>query len=136
MFRTAPVLRACAEAGRWRLELPVVWETPAEIIVIPPGFLTDLASIPRIFHSLIPVNGRHRSAAILHDYLFVVQDRPRDGVDALFLRAMEASGVRWTQRTAMYLAVRLAGWLPWQRNADALAADARAFLARHGLERR
>jgi len=136
MFRTAPVLRTCQESGQWRLELPVVWETPEEIVVIPPGFRTDLASIPRLLQSVVPVNGKHRPAAILHDYLFVVQDRPRDQVDALFLRAMAASGVRTTQRMAMYLAVRLGGWLPWQRNARALAADPRAFLARHGLDRR
>lgn len=134
MFRTAAVLRTCRESGQWRLELPVVWETPEEIIVIPPGFRTDLASIPRLLQAIVPVNDKHREAAILHDYLFVVQDRPREQVDALFLLAMAASGVRTTQRVAMYLAVRIGGWLPWQYNARELAADRGAFRARYGLD--
>lgn len=134
MFRTAAVLRTCRESGQWRLEMPMVWETPEEIIVIPPGFRTDLASIPRLLQAIVPVNDKHREAAILHDFLFVVQDRPRDQVDALFLRAMAASGVRTIQRLAMYLAVRIGGWLPWQRNARERAADRRTFLTRHGLK--
>lgn len=105
-----------------------------EVIVVPDGFTTDLASIPRMFHWLIPVNGRHRSAAIVHDYLFVIQDRPREQVDLIFLQAMEDSGVRWSQRQAMYRAVRLGGWLPWNKNAKAIAEDRAAHYAANGLK--
>ncbi len=133
-FDRTPILAICDEAQKWQLMLPLRYRTAEdEIITIPAGFYTDLASIPRLLHALIPVNGRHRAAAILHDYLFVVQDRPRQAVDALFLEAMALSGVRWTQRHAMHAAVRLGGWLPWRANARARAADLPAFLARHGL---
>lgn len=133
IFRSEPVLRV-ADDGRWILEMPVVYMTRTdEIIIVPAGFLTDLASIPRIFQTLFPVNGRHRSAAIVHDYLFVIQDRPRAAVDKIFLEAMEDCGVGWFQRRAMYLAVRTGGWVPWSTNAKALAEDRQAHLAANGL---
>ena len=120
--------------GEWRLESPAIYATRAgEIIVAPAGFITDLASIPRIFHALIPVNGRHRLAAIVHDYLFVIQDRPRADVDNIFLEAMEDSGVGWVTRWAMYLAVRAGGWLPWGKNEHAIAENRVKYFAENGL---
>lgn len=134
-FRTDPILRARDEAHQWSLVKPLVYETlDGETIVIWPGFVTDLASVPQIFRSLVPVNGRHRAPAILHDYLFVIQDRPRAEVDRLFLEAMEDAGVRWTQRQLMYRAVRLGGWLPWRRNTRALERDPWAYYESHGLD--
>ena len=38
-------------------------------VTVPDDFLTDLSSIPRIFRLLIPKNGRHRAAAVVHDWL-------------------------------------------------------------------
>lgn len=132
-FRSPPILTV-AGCGRWALVRPLVYVArDGEALRVPAGFITDLASIPRLAQPIVPVNGCHRAAAILHDYLFVVQDRPRQAVDALFLEAMALSGVRWTQRHAMHAAVRLGGWLPWRTNARARAADLPAFLARHGL---
>lgn len=39
------------------------------IITIPKGFLTDGASVPRPFWSLLPPWGDYGQAAVLHDYL-------------------------------------------------------------------
>lgn len=132
-FKNDPIL-SVAENGQWRIESPLVYVTRQdEEIVVPRGFLTDLASIPRIFHSLIPVNGKHRHAAIVHDYLFVIQDRPRSDVDRVFLEAMEDCGVRWSQRWAMYSAVRVGGWIPWAKNEKAIKEDRAKHLAENGL---
>ncbi len=123
-----------APCGRWRVVEPLVYALPdGTRITVPAGFLTDLASIPQLFHSLIPVNGDHRQAAIVHDFLFVTQPFSRAETDGVFLQAMTDCGVRWSQRWAMYVAVRAGGWLPWRRNARALATDSRAFLAGCGL---
>lgn len=132
-FNTA-VLSICEETGLWMLVRPLRYSTRAgDEIVIPAGFRTDLASIPRAFHWLIPVNGRHRAAAILHDYLFVVQTLTRAETDALFLEAMTDSGVSWAQRSAMYAAVRAGGWPAWRCNTRQLAERHDDFLAGHGL---
>jgi len=104
-----------------------------EVITVPKGFITDLASIPRLFQWLIPVNGLHRCAAIVHDYLFVIQDRPREDADRIFLEAMEDCGVRWTQRQVMYRAVRAGGWLTWAKGAKAIREDRAAHYRANGL---
>ncbi|AUN95393.1 DUF1353 domain-containing protein [Pseudazoarcus pumilus] len=135
MFLGELIIRDGQRSGEWVLHAPFVWQTDDERIVVPEGFRTDLASIPRLFQGLIPVNGRHRRAAVLHDYLYVVQDRSRSAADRLFLTAMESVGVRWSQRWVMYAAVRVGGWLPWLRSDRELRTDPRHWLARHGIER-
>lgn len=81
--------------------------TPVKVIV-PEGFETDLASIPRLFRFLIVKNGRHRAAAIVHDYLCRLKMAfPRDLADKIFLEAMKVRGVPRIRRTLMYWAVAL-----------------------------
>lgn len=88
------------------------------IFVVPPGFATDFASIPRGLWNLIPKRGKHDRAAVLHDagYRGVIQTKSgqrvrltRELVDALFLEGMAAAGVGWLTRSLMYRAVRLFG---------------------------
>lgn len=132
-FLNKPLFRVHRD-GEWVLATPLEYVTSAgENIAIPAGFITDLASIPRVFHSLIPVNGKHRLAAVVHDYLYVIQDRQRIKADALFLEAMEVAGVRFTQRWTMYLAVRAGGWLPWARREKAKETDRATYLKENGL---
>lgn len=113
-FASSPVLRVGDQPDEWILDAPLVYVTSAgDALVVPRDFVTDLASIPRVLYSVIPVNGRHRSASILHDWLYETQPFPRAVCDRLFLNAMADSGVRFSQRWAMYLGVRVGGWLPW-----------------------
>jgi hypothetical protein len=77
------------------------------LIHVPAGFVTDFASIPRIFRWLHPVNARHRKAAVIHDYLCRKPGFIRKVADKIFLEAMKLSGVARWRRTQMYLAVRL-----------------------------
>ena len=124
-FRTTPILRVGAEPDEWTLEAPLIYvSADCDAYVGPAGFVTDLASIPRLLYALVPVNGRHRAAAILHDWLYEVQTRTLAESDALFLAAMADSGVRWTQRYAMWAAVRVGGWVPWVRRAGAASEGA------------
>ena len=77
-------------------------------ITVPTGFVTDLASIPRIFRLLFPKNGHHRAAAIIHDYLCRLKlDFSRVLADKIFLEAMKLQGVPKLRRWLMYSAVRL-----------------------------
>jgi hypothetical protein len=78
-----------------------------ELIVVPAGFITDLASIPRIFQSLIPKVGKHALAAIVHDYLVRLPDFDRKLADKIFLEAMKLLGVNPVRRRLMYWAVAL-----------------------------
>ena len=119
VFNNQPVLTPSDKDGIWILVADLVYQTKTgEVIVVPTGFDTDLASIPRIFHAIVPVNGKHRSPAIIHDYLYATQNHSRSEADAIFLEAMESVGVRWTQRYAMYWAVRVGGWLAWDQRTE------------------
>ena len=76
-------------------------------VVVPQGFITDLASIPRIFRFLIVKNGRHRAAAIPHDYLCRLGlGFSRVTADKIFLEAMKLLKVPRLRRRLMYWAVR------------------------------
>ncbi len=78
------------------------------------GWITDGASVPRIFWSIFPpVAGKYLEAAILHDALYRVQETTRKTADLIFLRAMEGLKVGFLKRWIMYLAVRLFGWIKW-----------------------
>lgn len=87
-----------------------------KIANVPMGFLTDGASVPRVFWWLIPPWGRYGQAAVLHDYLCetgVVSDGlndfylERDRVDNIFNEAMGVLGVYTITRHIMYIAVCL-----------------------------
>ena len=80
------------------------------------GFQTDFASVPRLFWAILPKWGRYGNAAIIHDWLYWIQDRPRREADEIFLEAMGVLGVRHPVKYPMYWAVRLFGWLAWVRN--------------------
>jgi hypothetical protein len=102
-----------AGSGQFELITPLVYQYGDEAIVVPAGFHTDFASIPRLVHPLIPVNGRHRLPAILHDFLYSAGIYSRKQSDIIFLRFMKEQGVRYTRRYAMYNALRMFGWLAW-----------------------
>lgn len=42
----------------------------ATVVHVPVGFVTDFASIPRMFWSIMPPEGWYGKAAVLHDYLY------------------------------------------------------------------
>lgn len=89
-------------------------------IRVPAGFKTDFASVPRIFWMIIPRDGRYTAAAVLHDYMYHTQTRSRDVADKIFLEAMGVLGVPWLRKRLMYRAVRVGGWIGWNRRARAM----------------
>lgn len=110
-----------AAKGRFIVDDPMHWRwvVKAAVVNIHTGFKTDFATIPRPMRALISVNGRHRLAAVLHDYLYANGGAFRDGeniirytrkdADQEFLNAMRQLGVGWAKRTSMYSAVRVFG---------------------------
>jgi hypothetical protein len=82
-------------------------------IIVPRGFVTDFASVPRFFWRLFPPTGTYGKAAVIHDYLYQFNGVTREQADHIFLEAMEELGVAWVTRHILFLAVRLGGWKPW-----------------------
>jgi len=77
------------------------------LVIVPAGFDTDLASIPRIFQSLVPKVDHHMLPAIVHDYLVRLPDFNRRMADKVFLEAMRVKNVNPIRRRLMYWAVSL-----------------------------
>ena len=85
---------------------------------VPVNFITDGASIPRVFWTPIgsPFTGLYRKAALIHDYLYATQTTERIYADKVFLEGMKVLKVSWWKRRIMYLAVRgFAGGI-WKRH--------------------
>lgn len=107
--------------GQWEVMLPLIYlDAGCNAYTVPAGTVTDLASIPRVFQRLFPVNGVHRPAAVLHDYLYQCQGKigrhtlTRAETDALFQQAMIACGVGRFMARTFYAAVRVGGWAAWR----------------------
>lgn len=117
-FSTHLDLRA-TNPGEWQLLSPLVYTSKAgKVWIVPKGFITDLASIPRSARILIDRNGPSRPAATLHDYLYATGAVGRVEADALFLEALEAASVGWVTRHLMHSAVRVAGWVFYRGGAE------------------
>lgn len=83
-----------------------------DILVVPSGFVTDQASVPRIFWSIIPPFGRYGKAAVLHDYLYdktCTYNYSRKDCDKIFYEAMRACKTKKITAKILYYGVRLGG---------------------------
>jgi hypothetical protein len=89
----------------------------ADSLVIPQGFVTNLASIPPAFRSLISKSGPQNLPAIVHDYLYWTQICTRDEADVIFAKMLKETGTPWLERNAMYVAVANFGRRAWHENA-------------------
>ncbi len=91
-------------------------ENSNQWVDIPMGFLTDGASVPRLFWNLIPPWGKYGQATVVHDYLcehgqIVQNDKTvqitRKQTDKIFKEAMQVLDVPkwkvWTMTTAVNL---------------------------------
>jgi hypothetical protein len=102
----------------------------AERVIVPIGFVTDFASVPRLFWNVLPPTGKYGKAAVIHDYLyqyrFIVKIGPlpdpaavrlceRGEADRLLKEGMEVLGVGKVTRWVVYAGVRVGGWAAWQK---------------------
>jgi hypothetical protein len=85
-------------------------------IAVEPGFMTDFASVPPLFRSLVAKWGKHGNATVLHDYLYWTQRCTRKEADEIFKEAMEVFGVSPWKKWTMYLAVSWFGSFAWGGN--------------------
>jgi hypothetical protein len=88
-----------------------------ETIKIPKGFLTDGASIPKLFWNIIQPTGPYFRSAVIHDYLYRWQKFTRKQSDDTFLEGMWVLGCKRWQYVCIYTAVRLFGHWAWKEDA-------------------
>lgn len=93
-------------------------------ILVPAGFRTDFASIPKMFQNILSPYGPYAKAAVVHDFLYnegyvnmvdmeegteIHHTPTRKEADDTLEEAMEVLGVNWMTRQTIYWAVRLGG---------------------------
>lgn len=115
MQHTAPKFSLCPDGRSFVLCAPMVVSHGGSTFVVPPGFKTDLASIPRPLWPLYPPFGKWAAAAVIHDWLYWSGRFSRLYSDRCFLAAMAADGVPWFTRQLFFRAVRLFSGRIWQR---------------------
>ena len=87
-----------------------------EKIHIPRGYMTDFASIPRVFWPIVghPA-AEYGKAAVVHDYLYETHRHSRKRSDKIFYEAMVVSKVAKWKRKIIYYAVRMGGRWAWKK---------------------
>jgi hypothetical protein len=112
--------------GRWYFLLAPIhyYRDPGRqnCLVVPRGFASDGASVPRLFWRLFPPMGRYTGAAVLHDCLYRHRVLPRKQADDIFRDACIELGVGKFTAWTMYFAVRAGGWLSYGKETS-LACD-------------
>lgn len=94
---------------------PATFPAGADIIFVPKGTKTDFASVPRPFWVIFPPDGIYSQAAVLHDFLYTTQPRPKYEADFIFYQAMGVLGVDDATRGIMYKAVDVFGHFAWNK---------------------
>ena len=87
-----------------------------EIITVPAGYITDFASVPRTFWSIISPIDRHAKAAVIHDYLYdYPENYSRKEIDEIFLEALNVLDIKIWKTHCLYYGVRLFSWYRWNQ---------------------
>lgn len=104
-----------------RLTQPISFNSFFGEMIVPSGFVSDGASIPRIFWSIFcPFDGEFFEAALIHDFLYSLMAKDeydyidRNQADQIFLEGMKDLGVGLIKRNIIYRAVRIGGGANWR----------------------
>jgi hypothetical protein len=102
----------------WVLLRPVVYTSTVanQVFVIPEGFITDFASVPRIPVVYELTGDTAHKAAVVHDYLYSTGLVSRETADSVLEEASGVTKVPAWRRAIMWAGVRLGGWLRFNKN--------------------
>lgn len=118
-YFTSPLTVTKVGERTWRVQRSFSYiSKDGDIIIVPKGFETDFASVPRPFWNIFPPDGHYTQAAVLHDFVYnkrFVGNRSRSKCDGLFLEAMKCLKVGKIERWTIYSAVRVGGWVAWKK---------------------
>jgi hypothetical protein len=103
------------DGEQWRLLAPLMFQSDVadRTIVVPKGFVTNFASVPRIPVVYELCGNTSSKAATIHDYLYTSHETSRAVADAVLREASAATGVPLWRRAVMWAGVRVAGWTHW-----------------------
>ena len=103
----------------WLVNEEYRYQTSKGLVVVPKGFRTDYASVPRVFRNIINSYGKHGRAAVVHDWLYSSRcevNISRAEADKIFLEIMVEWNVKKYKRILMYILVRIFGGSHFRKN--------------------
>lgn len=116
MFLTRLKIEDTPTPDIWRVASPLVWDSGRnDRLIVPEGFETDLASIPRLLRNLpfLDPNGISRRPAVLHDWLYHF-GKDRLQADSVLRDALLFEGASRLVAQVFYAGVRLGGRSSWR----------------------
>ena len=110
MERFSLALRAELQPDRktWRLLAPFSYLDPNHgLVLVPAGFVTDFASVPRWPLTFALLGQYGHAASVLHDYLYATGGLSRSEADQVFRNALRSSGIARWRAWLMWVGVRV-----------------------------
>lgn len=109
---TDPLVVEYLDGEKWAVRETFAYQHALGLFLVPAGFVTDFATVPRFFWRIIPPTGQYGKATVIHDYLYLTPTYhvTRAQADQVFLDAMADLGVPEFQRRMMYGLVRAFGY--------------------------
>lgn len=105
----------CPKGRQFVLDTDFIYQDEEVRVIVPAGFVTDFNSVPEPLWAYF-APWEHPEAGTVHDWLYRNPGgRSRQQVDAVHRRILELKGMRPSKRQAIYLALRLGGWKPWNK---------------------
>jgi hypothetical protein len=97
--------------GKWRLTAPLIYQSDVagQTFVVPAGFVTDYASVPRAPLVYWLCGDTSTMASVVHDAIYTYHWVTRDVADKVLKEASILTGVPKWRAWAMYLGVRIGG---------------------------
>lgn len=111
-FMAEPCLIPTA-SGKWKLCDNMIVHVDDTYHVVPRGFKTDLASVPRLLWSLYsPIDFNSIASGVLHDWHYCCQPNiTRKQADLIFYYGLREHGMSKGRSSLYYYVVRSWGWL-------------------------
>jgi len=120
--------------GTWvLLAVLAYWSERFGRFEVPVGFVTDLASVPRLPVAFFLAGGLAHAAAVLHDWLYTTHQVDRATADAILREAAQACGVAPWRAYLMWLGVRAGGASSWAAAGPAQPVDVAIQIQQEGL---
>ena len=117
-FSDKLVVEPLGDGVNWEVYNPFDYQSDILDITISiaKGFISDGASIPRIFWNILDPTGPYFQAAVVHDYLYRCQRLTRHQSDAVLLEGMWVLHCKFREYFIIYVMVRLFGWYAWWKD--------------------
>lgn len=112
------ILKYYGDKDQFEVWVPIEYQLSNGIkIIVPKGWVTDMASTPRFIWSIFPPFGRYGFASVIHDYLYESPEIlvSRKFADAEFKRIMISNGVSKIVASIFYIYVYILGGVNWKK---------------------